>query len=202
MTLLVIEDGTVYSSNDSPLVKPNSFVTEQEYIDFFTVRNDTVAAEGDSETICASLVWAWDYLGQEYRLRFVGSLVKAFQFATWPRRAVPVPDFFDPWFRQSGVPFEFRHTVFIDETTIPIEIKEAQILLARASQLSASTSESLQTSLGRVTRREKLGELEVEYAIGLEGQGQGNRQTTLYWDAQKRMEPFLRPVTGGIAVRS
>lgn len=195
MTAIVIEDGTVLDG--SP--RPNSFVTVDEYKAFYTIRLDTVASEGDDEAICAALVYAWDYLNQEFRLRFRGSLAKAFQAGTWPRRGVPVPDFFDPFFRNTNVPFEFRHTVFIPENTVPVEVKEAQMLLARDSQTTASSADNLQPALGRVTKREKLGDLEVEYMAGDQG---GKRQTTLFWEATKRLQPLLRPTNVGTVVRS
>lgn len=195
MTILVIEDGTVL--NGSP--RPNSFVTEDEFRDYYALRNDLNASEADAEAVCAAIVFAWDYLNQNYRLRFVGSLVNVGQAGTWPRRGVPVPDFFDPFYRNTNVPWDFRYTVFIPENEIPVEVKEAQILLARASLTGSSTQEALQGSLGRVTKREKLGDLEVEY-FGTEGGGQ--RQTTLYWDAEKRLEPYLQPRNVGTVVRS
>ena len=113
---------------------------------------------------------------------------------------MPIPDFFDPYFRNINVPFEFRHTVFIAENVIPIEVKDAQILLGRHSMLTDGSSQSsLETSLGRTTKREKLGDLEVEY-FGSDGGGQ--RQTTLYWDALKRIQPYLRPTNVGTTLRS
>jgi len=194
MTTIVVEDGTVL--NGSPA--PNSFVTEQEFRDFYTLRNDLEAAEADSEAVCASLVFAWDYMNQNYRLRLVGSLVNARQAGVFPRRGVPVVDFFDPFYRQTNVPWDFRDTYFLAQNEVPVEAKEAQMLLARASLTGTSTQQSLQQSLGRVTKREKLGDLEVEY-FGSDGGGQ--RQTTLYWDAEKRLEPYLRPRNVGRVVR-
>jgi hypothetical protein len=195
---IVVEDGTIL--NGSP--RPNSFVTVAEFQAFWTQRHDTTPADADGEANEAALVYAWDYLNQEFRLRFKGSLVHQYQAGTWPRSGVPVPDFFDPYFRNVNVPFEFRHTYFIAPNEIPVEVKEAQMLLAKASLDSTTAASSLENQLDRVTKREKLGDLEVEYAVSDEGAGAGARQTTLYWDAQKRLEPYLKPTSGGTMLRS
>jgi hypothetical protein len=195
---IVVEDGTVLDG--SP--RPNSFVTVDEFKAFWTQRNDATPEDADVEANEAALVFAWDYLNQEFRLRFVGSLVHQFQAGTWPRTGVPVSDFFDPFFRNIHVPFEFRHTYFIAPDVIPVEVKEAQMLLAKHSLDSTTAASTLQGELDRVTRREKLGDLEVEYAIGQNGTGTGNRQTTLYWDALKRLEPYLKPTSSGTRFRS
>lgn len=194
--MIVVEDGTVLDG--SP--RPNSFVTRDEFITFWGDRADTTASEADGEAIDAALLFAWDYLNQEFRLRFRGSLVHQYQAGTWPRTGVPVPDFFDPFFRNTQAPFEFRHTWFIASNVIPVEVKEAQMLLARQSLTDSTTAGSLETTLGRLTKREKLGELEVEYMAGDEGANL--RQTTLYWDAQKRLEPYLKPSNVGTMGRS
>ena len=196
---IVVEDGTIL--NGSP--RPNSFVLAADFVTFWTQRGDTAAAEADTEIIEAALTFAWDYLNQEFRLRFRGSLVNANQAGTWPRNGVPIPDFFDPYYRNTNVAFDFRHTYFIAANEIPEEVKEAQMLLARSSMSSDGTSAaSLQNSLDRVTKREKLGDLEVEYAVSMDGGGAGARQTAVYWDAQKRLEPFLRPRNVGHSLRS
>ena len=197
MTTLVVLDPTL---NDTQSPVPNSFVSIAEWREFYTLRNDDLASDADDDAICAALIFANDYMNQEFRMRFRGSLVKAFQPMTWPRRGVPIPDFFDPFFRNTNVPFEFRHTVFFGEDVVPTEVKEAQMLLARQSINAAGDGQSsLETTQGRVTRREKLGGLEVEY-FGADGGGQ--RQTTLYWDALKRLQPYLRPTNVGTALRS
>jgi hypothetical protein len=174
-------------------------VTRATAIASWAARNDTEAAEADGEVIDAALIYAFDYMNQKYRLRWRGSKVEAFQYADWPRSGVAIPDFFDPYYRNINVPFNFRHTVFWEPDVIPPEVQTAQILLARASITSSTESGSLETSLGRTTKREKLGGLEVEY-FGVEGGGQ--RQTTLYWDADKVIQPYLQPAHSGMVVRS
>jgi len=57
----------------------------------------------------------------------------------------------------------------------------------------------LLTAVGRVTKREKLGALEVEY---FDGAGGGARQTTEYLDAVGRITPFLNPTMSGTALRA
>jgi len=192
---LVIETGVPAS----PYVKPNSYASVAEFVAFYTLRNDLTAAEADNEVIEAALVFAFDYLIQKYRMRWRGSRVGAFQAGDWPRRGVPVPDFFDPFYQNVGVPYAFQNTVYIPENVIPDEVKDAQMLLARQSITSSTTQESLLTAVGRVTKREKLGALEVEY---FDGAGGGARQTTEYLDAVGRITPFLNPTMSGTALRA
>lgn len=202
---IVVEDG---SGSSSPT--PNSYVTIDEFRSFWIDRNDALDFEvsspypspGDGVTdavVEAALRRAWDYMLQRYRLRWVGSRARAFQAGDWPRRGVPVPDFFDPFYRNVNVPFDFRTTLFIGEDTVPQEVKDAQMFLARAAISNATTVTTLQASLGRRTKREKLGELEVEYEGASEG---GAREVTYYFDAEQRLKPYLKSGVVGTVLRS
>jgi len=202
---IVVEDG---SGSSSPT--PNSYVTIAEFRDFWTDRNDSLdfnvsspypsPGDGVEDVIVeAALRRAWDYMLQRYRLRWVGSRAKAFQAGDWPRRGVPVPDFFDPFYRNVNVPFNFRTTLYVPENEVPQEVKDAQMFLARAAISDATTVTALQTSLGRRTKREKLDVLEVEYADASEG---GARETTYYWDSEQRLKPFLKFGQVGTVLRS
>lgn len=193
---LTVEDGTVVAG-------ANSYVTVAEADTYFenlgeALWTSTATDEGKE----AALAKAASYMQQKYRLSWKGSRVEAFQSLDWPRRGVDVPDFFDPFYRQVNVPLQFQDTVFIGENVIPEEVKQAQMLLALATLDSAGTSTTnLQPSLGRLTKREKVGSLEVEYMDP--GQGGQSRQTTYYWDAENLLAPYLRPSRGhtGMLVR-
>lgn len=181
---IVVETGT---GAGSPT--PNSYVTVDEFTDFTTLRGLTDIAESDDEQKESALIKAVDYMQQAYRLLWHGSRIQAFQALDWPRRGVAVPDFFDPFYRQNNVPFAFQDTLFVPENFVPREVKTAQMLIAHATYSGATSSGTLQPSLGRTTKREKLGDLEVEYMDALDG---ATRVTTVYWDAKKTIEPFLR----------
>jgi hypothetical protein len=184
---IIVEDGTVVAN-------ANSYVTVTEADTFFENQGNTVWTElASDEAKEASLIRGAKYMQQKLRLLWKGSRVDAFQSLDWPRRGVDVPDFFDPFFRQVNVPLQFQDTVFIAEDYIPVEVQEAQMLLA-ASTLDASgaVSSQLQPAYGRKTKREKVGDLEVEYMTAEDG---GGGQTETYWDAMKVIEPYLRPST-------
>jgi hypothetical protein len=182
---LIVEDGTVIANS-------NTYVTVDEFITYAENCGAIAAAEADEEQIEPALINAAKYLEQKYRLLWMGSRVDAVQSMDWPRRGVPVIDFFDPFYDNARTPIGFQDTYFIPENEIPAEVKEAQNLLALATFGGGSTSSNaLQPSYGRKTKREKAGVLEVEYMTAEEG---GNTSmTNTYWDAGKTIEPFLRP---------
>ena len=188
---LTVEDGSLVAG-------ANSFVSIADADTFFTDRVDPVwtnASPNNVDNKTRALILASDYLMQKYRMRWNGSIVDATQALSWPRRGVAVPDFFDPFYSQPNVPLNFQNTYFIGEDVIPVEVKEAQMLLARAQMDSTgAVTLTLQTPIGRTTKREKAGALEVEYMTPAEGASA--TQTTEYWDAMQRIAPFLNPAYG------
>lgn len=182
---LIVEDGTIVDSAES-------FVTVAEFKTFAAKQGVTAAAEADDEQVEVALRKASQYMQQKFRLFWRGSLVDATQRLAWPRRGVPLVDFFDPFYTNANVPLDFQDTYYIGENVIPPEIQDCQNLLALATIDSAGLSTgTLQPAYGRMTKREKAGDLEVEYMTGADG---GNtKQTETYWDAMKVVEPFLRP---------
>jgi hypothetical protein len=193
---LVVEDGTVISG-------ANSFVDLATADAYFDARHDDAWAAATDNAKERALVLASDYMTQAWRLKWRGSLTNATQPLTWPRSGVPVPDFFDPFDKQTNIPIQFSDTYWLGTDVIPQEIKDAQLLLARAQMDdSGAVTNTLQVSLGRQTKREKAGSLEVEYMAP--GDGGDARQTTYYWDAERRVQPFFNPTSGivGSLVRS
>ena len=198
---IVVEDGT-QGALASP--RPNSYVTIQETRDFLEPRGDAVFVAGSPLTptdalVEAALLRAWDYMLQRWRLRWRGGRIQPQQPGDWPRKGVPVPDFFDPFYRDPEVPFDLRDIYFIPENEVPQEVKEAQMFLCAAAFSDATTVVPLQTSIGRKTKREKLGDLEVEYFGNSEG---GGRQIQHYYDAEMRVQPFLKSAFTGRALRA
>lgn len=185
---IIVEDGT---KMDTVSPQPNSYVSAAELVAYATLRGQVAVAEADTEELEFALIKGVDYLGQKYRHRWKGSRVRAFQPLDWPRRGVDVPDFFDPFFKQANVPISFQDTLFVPENEVPQEIKDGQMQLAMATiDANGASSGTLQSALGRATKREKLGTLEVEYFNAEDG---STRQTTVYWDAEQRISPFLLP---------
>jgi hypothetical protein len=185
---LIVEDGTVVAD-------ANSFNTVAQFKTFATNNGATAAAEADDDQVEVALIKAAQYMQQKFRLMWRGSIIEATQSLSWPRRGVPVTDFFDPFYTNINVPRSFQDTYYIPENTVPPEVLECQNLLALETiDSSGQSSGSLQASYGRQTKREKVGSLEVEYIAG--GEDGGNlKQTQTYWTAMKIVEPFLRPST-------
>jgi hypothetical protein len=136
-------------------------------------------------------------------MRWKGARMDAFQAMDWPRRGVEVPDFFDPFYTNPGVPISFQNTAFVPENVVPTEVKHSHLLLARSTMDSTGApTVTLQPTVGRATKREKLGadSLEVEY---FDVSSMGARQTTIYWDSQQLLLPFLKATgANGSVVRS
>lgn len=193
---IIVEDGTVVAG-------ANSYVTRAETNDYFKCTNDTVWSSVTNNDKDAAIINASRYLQQMYRLKWLGSRVEPAQAIDWPRSGVPVVDYFDPFSNSAPVSLSFQNTYFIPENEIPQEVKDAQMLLAR-SQIddSGGLTVRLQGPLGRQTSKEKVGSLEVHYMTPEEGGSA--RQTIQYWDAKKRIEPFLNPAfgTNGILSRN
>lgn len=191
---LVVEDGSQLDQV-SPL--PNTYVDETTFRNYAVERGLTDFEDDSPQTVTTAAIEtalkkAANYMKARYRSFWKGSRVRAFQPLDWPRRGVDIPDFFDPFYRQVNVPLQFQDTVFIGTAVIPEEVKEAQMLLAIEVFAGGTTATgNLQASLGRLTKREKLGDLEVEYMGPSEGGS--SRQTTVYWEADQLLHPFLRP---------
>jgi len=180
--------------------RANSYVTVAEFQAFFLARADSLQ-DADDEQTEAALIKATDYMAQKWRLTWKGSRVQAFQPLDWPRSGVDVPDFFDPFFRNVNVPVSFQDTVFIGTNVIPDEVRDSQIFLAASTfDSNLVSSVVLQDTLDRVTKKEKVGTLEVEF-FGASEASDGGRQTKFYFDAHNRVMPFLlasAPHTGSV----
>lgn len=184
---LVIEDGT---QMDLVSPRPNSYVTAAQISAYAESIGLTDIADADTEELEIAARKAVAYMQQKWRMIWKGSRIRALQPLDWPRRGVDLPDFFDPFFKQTNVPISFQDTYWLAQNTVPEEVKNAQIILAIATFSGSTSSGVLQASLGRATKREKLGELEVEYFDANTG---STRLTTVYWDAENTIKPFLLP---------
>ncbi len=185
-TALVVEDGTQVAG-------ANSYCTRAAADAYFSARGDTVWLTADYWERETALVKATDYLEQKYRLRWRGSRVGGSQPLNWPRRGVPIEDFFDPFFREVNVPANFVNTQFVAENTVPIEVQRAQMILARATlDASGISNQDLQADLDRPIQSVKVGPVAVEYA-GSEDLSEAGRLSKIYWDAEQLIKVYLKP---------
>lgn len=179
---VTVEDGT-------GLAAANSFATVAEFVAFNADRGNSTLAEADTDQIEAALVKGADYMEQKFRLLWTGARATVTQRLSWPRRGVAVPDFFDPFYRSAAnVPLDFQDTYWIPENQVLYEAKVAQILVANETFSGSLSTGVIQPALGRTTKREKLGVLEVEYFDQAQG---SSRQTTKYWNVEQTIAPFL-----------
>jgi hypothetical protein len=88
-----------------------------------------------------------DYIEQVYRLRFLGYRHTELQALSFPRDEVPRKDF----------TFLNQYS-FYDNDVVPVEVKQACASLALKTLNS-----DLSPDIARITKREKIGSLEVEY---------------------------------------
>ena len=132
---LIIEDGTIVEN-------ANSFVTVQEARDYAAARGTTLpVADADVEY---ALVKAGDYL-LSYESRLKGVRVDVNQTMIYPRQGVVLFD------------------SLVDETNIPKQLKDAQIVLA---SYAADGTELRPVGTGREVRREEVGPIKKEYFEG------------------------------------
>lgn len=95
---------------------------------------------------------AADYVEQVYRERWAGYRVNTTQALSWPRYEVPIKD---------SASLNYGGLSYYPYDSVPVIVANACAELA----LKASAG-TLAADVGRVTTREKVGEIEVDYAAG------------------------------------
>lgn len=104
----------------------------------------------------AALVNATNYMEQVYRLRWKGVRKTANQALSWPREWVEREDYYAV---DSAIPDSVDGTFYYPSNQIPVEVVNACADLA-----FRALTEDLSPDIDRLTQREKLGPLEVEYS--------------------------------------
>lgn len=120
--------------NGSIVSGANSYVTEAELTAYATARGVTLTTGTEQ-----LLIQAMDYLEGK---NFIGDKNNIDQPLQWPRLNVLVDGF------------------FISSDAIPQSLKDGQMEIA----ISLDAGDEPLASQGRETRREKIGEIEIEYA--------------------------------------
>lgn len=131
---LVVEDGTIVAG-------ANSFVTEQEIVDFALARGVTLpfTSDADKDAVAVLGIKAADYLRI---MPWKGELVSATQPMPWPRQYISAPAF--------------------PNNAVPPSVKEAQLQL---SLLVNNGVELIPTSTGAgYLVKEKIGPIENVYS--------------------------------------
>lgn len=188
---IVVNDGT--NAEASPC--PNSYVSVDQLRAFWTDRNDplfTVSPGASTGVLGAALLFASDYLTQKYRLRWIGSKVEPRQCMDWPREWAAIRDYVDfpdGSLLPRGVDARNNNLVYYGTTEIPEVLKRAQFFLARAAIADDGLSASqLVGTLDRSTKREKLGQMEVEYFSA--------ERQRFFFEGSREVEILLRAERG------
>jgi hypothetical protein len=124
---------SVIVEDGSIVANSNSYVSETDLTAFATARGVTLS--GDEEEL---LIQAMDYIES---LSYKGLKKTRDQSLQWPRSGVYIDSY------------------YLDNDVIPEELKKGLMQTA----IAIDTGVGPQVTLGRKTKREKVGELEVEY---------------------------------------
>jgi hypothetical protein len=144
---IIVEDGSARTDSEA-------YITVAECDTYFAARNltlwaDVEVSEAEKE---GALRRATDYMQQVYRMRWAGVRRTDAQALDWPRDLVPRPDGPGTW---EGV---FN---YYPADAVPREVKHACAELAFRALFG-----ELAPDVDRVTKREKVDVIEVEYAEG------------------------------------
>lgn len=161
---LVIEDGT-------GKVNSESYASAAEADTYHSDRGNAAwAALPDAATKEQHLRKSTEYMSQAYRMRWKMFRVTVTQALDWPRAWVPIPD----------APYGYgSQSAFVPNNVVPTEVKRACMELALSSAAGA-----LAPQLERATRREKVGEIEVEYDMN-------SPEYTRFRSVDMILEPYL-----------
>lgn len=151
---LIVEDGTGKTDAES-------YCTEAFANAYFAARGDTLwSTEMSTDQREQALRRATDYMVQVYRSRWAGYRKTDEQALDWPRYEVPRNDSPSTYGYGTGYRVGYLQSYYADDI-VPVEVQRACAFLA----LKAAAGE-LAPDLERVTQREKIDVIEVEYATG------------------------------------
>ena len=127
---------TIIVETGAGLTNSNSYVSESDLATYATDRGITITG-----TAAVLIIQAMDYLESR---QFLGTKSDIDQALQWPRFGVEVDAY------------------YVDSDEIPTLLKQAEMEICIAIDGGVNPL----ANLGRETKREKVGDLEVEYAIG------------------------------------
>lgn len=151
------------------VVGANSYATLTEIRTFATDRGATLPS-GDSD-LEALAHRAIEYL-ESYRSKFKGSKTyDGLGYLQWPREDVEIDGY------------------FLEATEVPQLLKDAQCQLC----IELQTVDPFKTTSGQVVNRERMGNLEIQYAVNYKAE----RELPAYIPkVDAFLEPLCRPASG------
>jgi hypothetical protein len=172
---LVVEDGTGKADAES-------YISVADATTYHAARGNASWAAQASDAVREQLLRkAADYMLQVYRLRWKGVRVTTAQALDWPRNGVQRVDYA---YSSANGSQTIGGSYFYPSNAVPVEVARACAELA----LIAIT-ETLAPAVGRLTKREKLGPMEVEYMDHQTGY-------TVYRAIDGLLAPFLTSQSG------
>jgi hypothetical protein len=127
---------TIIVETGAGLTNSNSYVSESDLATYASDRGITITG-----TAAVLIIQAMDYLESR---QFLGTKSDIDQALQWPRFGVEVDAY------------------YVDSDEIPTLLKQAEMEICIAIDGGVNPL----ANLGRETKREKVGDLEVEYAVG------------------------------------
>lgn len=161
-----------------------SYATVAQFRTYNADRGRDVTALTDTE-IEALLRAGFDYMMQNYRLRWAGYRKTIEQYADWPREFVPREPL--PFMLQPGV--ILTDDVYYPIDAVPLEVRRANMELAFRAQ-----TEELSIEFERLTTEETVGSLTVKY-------DKSARDKRVFPFIENLLRPFLKAGGGGAIVR-
>jgi hypothetical protein len=155
---LIVEDGTGRADAES-------YISESDADTYFANRGNEAWADVENKE--AVLRQATDYLEQAYYGRWKGYKTTATQRLSWPRRQVPLEDYYT-WFS------------YIADSSVPLAVKHATAELA-----FTAVSGDLAPNVERAQASVQVGEISVTY-------DPASPQTTRYPKIDMLLQPFLK----------
>lgn len=142
---LIVEDGTAKTDSDSYISAVSANV-------YHANRGNTAWAALNTLGKESALRKATDYMAQVYRWRWAGVRKTSTQALDWPRSNVPIPDSPGTYGSLSA---------YVSDSSVPTAVQNACAELA----LRAASGD-LAPDVGRLTSKEKIDVIEVEFAAG------------------------------------
>ena len=132
---------TLIIETGAQIAGSNTYVSDTEYVAYAAARGKTIGSDAAAREI--ELIKSMDFI-ESHRDQFKGCKVAFDQSLQWPRNSV--------WI--DGYPVDFD--------AIPDELKNAQM----ESAIAINSFELLNTGKTQNVKKERLGQLEVEYFDG------------------------------------
>lgn len=175
---LVVETGSASTTAES-------YASVADADAYWSKRGNAAWSALDTSTKEQNLRKATDFMEQVYRLRWKGIRLTATQALSWPRAFVTRMDYYATG---STPPDDVDGNLYYPTDVVPVEVVKSCIELAYKTN-----GTDLNPDLSRLTKREKVDVIEVEYA-------DNSPQYTTYRSIDQTLAPLLMPTSNSAKV--